>query len=82
MAITPGRDSPDSRLVLRGAWRARSGRDPIGTRPLRARHSLVTRLSFTGSENLLDSADVARTVSLGTFGAGSGYVPESDAEAR
>ena len=43
---------------------------------------LITRLSFTGGENLLDSADVARTVSSGTFGTGSGYVPESDAEAR
>ena len=34
-----GETRPDPRVVLGGAWRARSGRDPIGTRPLRARHS-------------------------------------------
>jgi Heparinase II/III-like protein/Heparinase II/III N-terminus len=43
---------------------------------------LTTRLLFTESENLPDSADFARTVSLGTSGAGFGYAPEYDAEAR
>jgi hypothetical protein len=43
---------------------------------------LITRLLFTESENLPDSADFARTVSLGTSGAGFGYAPECDAEAR
>ena len=43
---------------------------------------LITRLSFTSSENLLGSADFARAVSSGSSSADLCKVPETDAEAR
>ncbi|HTU75231.1 MAG TPA: alginate lyase family protein [Trebonia sp.] len=43
---------------------------------------LMTRLSFTGSEISLDSADSPKAVSLGAPGARCGKAPENDPEAR
>ena len=43
---------------------------------------LVTRLIFMRSENLLDSADSRRSVSLWTSDAGSRRAPDIEAEAR
>jgi len=43
---------------------------------------LITRLSFTGTENSIYSADSAQAVSLDASGAGFGKALETDAEAR